>query len=69
MLPKILEESRVLASGYNPIPGLRAVAMSRGTCLQIPHLPHLGQVLYAFLAWGRQESSCEAFPVLSVETV
>lgn len=64
MFPMILEESRVLASGYNPIPGLRAVAMSSGTCLQIPtlasfgagslHFPSLGQA--GVLLWGIPKS-------------
>lgn len=58
----------MLASGYNPIPGLRAVPRAEVPVCKSPHLPHLGQVLYTFLAWGSQESSREAFPVFSVET-
>lgn len=59
----------MLASGHNPSPELRAVAVSRGTCLQIPTLASFGSGFLYFPSPRGGESSCEAFPVFSVEIV
>lgn len=58
----------MLASGHNLSPEPRAVAMSRGTCLQILELASLGTGFLHFPSpWGG-ESSHQAFLVFSVET-